>query len=480
MQLYRGLMPLVLLPLLLLSNPAESRKNLVLMISDGFGMTSSTLARTYMQQFADSNWTSVLDSMLKGTVRTHSSSSLVTDSAAGATAFACGKKTYNGGIGVDAGGRPCGTILEAAKQKGYRTGLVTTARITHATPAAFAAHVADRDMEDLIALQLIGRNSSQDAPIVDLMLGGGLCHFLAQESEGSCRGDSADVRGYARSSGFTVVDSPEGFAALERPTLPLMGLFAPSHMAFSLDRNTQEQPSLTDMTKQALALLDTAPSDQGFFLMVEGARIDMAAHDNDPATHVHEIIEYWRAVNVVREYVREHPDTLLVSTSDHETGGLALGIDPDYIWHPSVLRSVHRSADRLCAELRQVDDVEDYISTTVMPLLGIHNATNAEITRIADAVDSGAKPCKRAVGGVVSNRAHIGWSTGGHSGADVGLFAYGNSADLLQPSMDNTQLGHLLAKYLEVDTEDVTKVLGGQSTRQFAFTQRYNHHHDHD
>ncbi|KAJ2486039.1 vacuolar alkaline phosphatase, partial [Coemansia sp. RSA 2320] len=139
------------------------QRNLVFMISDGFGLASESMARAFVQQQSGSfppEWASILDSLLVGTTRTRSSSTLVTDSAAGATAFSCAQKSFNGAIGVSRDRKPCATVLEAAKHSGYLTGLVSTARITHATPAAFAAHVVDRDMEELIAQQVIAYNAS--------------------------------------------------------------------------------------------------------------------------------------------------------------------------------------------------------------------------------------------------------------------------------------------------------------------------------
>ncbi|KAJ1928614.1 vacuolar alkaline phosphatase, partial [Linderina macrospora] len=163
-----------------------ANKNLIMIVSDGFGVASETLARTYVQQIDRKpyEWLSTLDELLVGTSRTKASDSLVTDSAAGATAFSCGKKSYNGAIGVTDDEKPCGTVLEAAKLQGYKTGLVTTSRITHATPASFAAHVVDRDMEGLIAQHEIGDNTLGNK--VDLMFGGGLCFFQPNTTKGSC------------------------------------------------------------------------------------------------------------------------------------------------------------------------------------------------------------------------------------------------------------------------------------------------------
>ncbi|KAJ1735450.1 vacuolar alkaline phosphatase [Coemansia biformis] len=470
----------------------SGKRNVIFMISDGFGQTSETMARTFVRETKalDYGWASVMDSMLKGSVRTAASNTLVTDSAAGATAYSCGLKTYNGAIGVDQDGKPCGTIMEAAKAKGYKTALVTTSRITHATPASFAAHVAHRDMEDLIALQMIGRNLTQRGPVVDLMYGGGLCHFLPDSNENSCRSDNVDLWKMAQDAGFSTIDTRETFNKLvaepARLKTPILGLFADDHMSYEIDRQPLLQPSLTEMTKSALDIIsrqarqaDDAP---GFFIMIEGARIDMAGHDNDPATQIHDVVEYWNAVTAAKEFVARHPDTLLVSTSDHETGGLALGIDGEYLWYPEVLKPVKRSAESLCKELRKADgDVEKQIANTVLPkYLGIANATSEEVAEIAESISKGSTKCKMAIGNVVSRRAHVGWSTGGHTGTDVGLYACGNQAGGLHGNVDNTQLGHFLERYLGVDTRPITEEMKGVDTHQAAFSLQARSYHQHN
>lgn len=150
----------ILVPIILYAvNPRPT--NLIIMISDGCGPASYSFARQMTGTALN------IDQMLVGTVQTSSSDSLITDSAAGATAYSCALRTYNGAIAVDPSGKPCGTWLEAAKAKGMRTGLVATSRITHATPASFSAHVVDRDMEYYIAQQQITVTKP------DLMFGGG-------------------------------------------------------------------------------------------------------------------------------------------------------------------------------------------------------------------------------------------------------------------------------------------------------------------
>ena len=309
----------------------SGKRNLIFMVSDGMGPVSLSLTRSFRQVESGLpiDDVLVLDKHLIGSSRTRSSSSLITDSAAGATAFSCGAKSYNGAISVLPDHSPCGTVLEAAKKAGYMTGLVVTTRITDATPACFAAHVNQRAEEDRIAEQEVG-----DYPlgrVVDLMLGGGRCHFLPNTTEGSCRGDDKDVVKLAKSNGFSYVDDREGFDGLNFGSsvdLPLLGLFARTDIPYEIDRRNQDDiyPSLDEMARTALSALSAATenSDKGFFLMIEGSRIDHAGHGNDPVAQVHEVLAYDKAFASVLDFLdKDKTPGVLVGTSDHETGGLA-------------------------------------------------------------------------------------------------------------------------------------------------------------
>jgi alkaline phosphatase len=311
-------------------NPSGKR-NLIFMVSDGMGPTSLSLTRSFMQYQNGAPWGEqlVLDQHLIGQSRTRSSSSLITDSAAGATAFSCAMKSYNGAISVTPNHEPCGTVLEAAKKAGYMTGLVVTTRITDATPACFAAHVNQRAEEDRIAEQMVG-----DYPlgrVVDLMFGGGRCHFLPNSTDDSCRADSKDIVGLAKKNGFDYISTRKEFNNLKGGgalSLPLLGLFAETDVPYEIDRRNEDDiyPSLHEMAEVALRALSeaTRDSEKGFFLMVEGSRIDHAGHHNDPAAQVHEVLAYDKAFTSVLEFLEnDETEGVLVGTSDHETGGLA-------------------------------------------------------------------------------------------------------------------------------------------------------------
>ncbi|KAJ6439938.1 repressible alkaline phosphatase precursor [Purpureocillium lavendulum] len=468
--------------------PARAAKrNLVFMVSDGMGPASLSLTRSFRQHVdgLPEGDTLVLDKHFWGSSRTRSSNSLVTDSAAGATAFSCGKKSYNGAISVLPDYEPCGSVLEAAKRAGYMTGLVVTTDITDATPACFASHVLLRQMQDDIALQEVGHGLLGRS--VDLMLGGGRCHFLPNSTEGSCRADDVDVVKLAQDKyGWTYTDSREGFNELkggDKADLPLLGLFAPSDIPFELDRQREDDiyPSLSEMAETALRALEraTAGSDKGFFLMIEGSRIDHAGHINDPAAQVREVLEYDKAFKAVLDFIDDtKAETVLVATSDHETGGLASALQepghlPVYNWYPQVLANASASCERLAQKLQDgvskqspplsQPDLKTWInSELVVPGLGISDATDEELTLLAADPDGATN----TFAAIISLRAHIGWSTHGHTAVDVNVYSSGGSgADKIRGNVENTDVGKFLSQYLDVDVDAITKELRDKTVR---------------
>ncbi|KAF4119719.1 alkaline phosphatase [Geosmithia morbida] len=471
--------------------PPTTKRNLVFMVSDGMGPASLSLTRSYRQHVESLpiHDTLTLDRHFWGTSRTRSTSSLVTDSAAGATAFSCARKSYNGAISVTPDREPCGTVLEAAKRAGYVTGLAVTTDVTDATPACFASHVLLRSMEDDIALQEVGEGVL--GRTVDLLVGGGRCHFLPNSTAGSCRADDVDVAALAaRDHGWTYADSRAGFDAFARPDsdvrLPYLGLFAPRDIPFELDRRAMPDvyPSLSEMTAASLRALDraTADSDTGFFLMVEGSRIDHAGHINDPAAQVHEVLEYDAAFRAVLDFIR-HSDTetVLVATSDHETGGLATAIQepghlPVYGWYPEALARASSSCEFLAAKLaRHVasrkEDGEDgqgsstatghlrsWIEKNILrDGLGVDDATDEELQLLVRQADSAVT----VLSAIISLRAHVGWSTHGHTAVDVNIYSSGNvdAVSDIRGNVENTDVGRFLRDYLAVDVEPITKEL---------------------
>jgi alkaline phosphatase len=328
---------------------AQSRpKNVIMYIGDGFGISAKTAARMSMGQGTDGKrFTSdagfhilSLDKLrYNGTLTTHSANSWITDSGPGAAAYACGKdgKLDNESISFNvATGTPVETILEQAKKAGYAVGIVTTTRVTHATPAAFASHIWFRDLEDYIAAQYISSNETQYEDIynassslikpynpardwvlpapkvgveVDVILGGGARHFLPKGYNDTVKAsngipildpsgnviklagkriDSVNLIDMAKSRGYVYVNSRDALLKLDTTlftpgsTKKLIGLFNSSHVNYEQDRqlNADWEPSLFEMTEMAIKVLRAKGGTKGFFLMVEGGRIDHLEHAN--------------------------------------------------------------------------------------------------------------------------------------------------------------------------------------------------------
>ncbi|KAJ3162333.1 hypothetical protein HDU86_004813 [Geranomyces michiganensis] len=404
----------------------RGRPNVILMISDGFGPASETLARNYYQFTHDV---------------------------------------------PNPEQKPCGTVLEAAKEKGYLTGMIVTSRITHATPACFASHADSRALEDDIALHEIGNYTLGRR--VDLMFGGGACYFKPNTDPTSCRSDDINAYALAKELGWHVASSDRTlFDALDPASvsLPLLNLFANDHMSYEIDRDSSVQPSLKEMTIKALDILTLSERDsKGFFLMIEGSRIDMAAHDNDPAAHVREILAYNEAVDAVKDFVDRNPDTVLISVSDHETGGLSVGLQldphsyPDYFWNPEALVKVKRSIEIIAPEITNFTGPPEartaFVKNTVFAdWLAIPDATEAEIKAAAQA----GAPYEEVVavlGLALSRRAGLGWATHGHSAVDVNLYAYGRNAHELRGNHENTDIGQFIVKQMGLALEPVTAQL---------------------
>ncbi|KXX75250.1 Repressible alkaline phosphatase [Madurella mycetomatis] len=459
----------------------NKKRNLIFMVSDGMGPASLSLTRSFRQLTSSlpMSDTLALDRHFWGTSRTRSSNSLVTDSAAGATAFSCGRKSYNGAISMVPGYKPCGTVLEAAKLEGYMTGLVVTTDVTDATPACFAAHVEYRMQMDEIALQEVGEGPL-GRRVVDLIMGGGRCHFLGNGTEGSCRGDEIDVVGLAEEKyGWRYAGDRKGFDELrmgKNVSLPLLGLFAPGDVPFEIDRRNMADvyPSLSEMAETALTALEeaTKESDKGFFLMIEGSRIDHAGHVNDPAAQVREVLEYDKTFKLVLDFLeKSETEGVLVATSDHETGGLATAWQapdelPVYNWYPSVLAKANASAEHLALLLREhifssptesKESLTEWINTElVISRLGINDALEIELNALASNPGAAIAIFSK----MISMRARVGWSTRGHSAVDVNIYSSGGpAADKIRGNVENTDIGVFLSEYLDVDVEGITKEL---------------------
>lgn len=298
----------------LLNSTASVRpvKNVILLIGDGMGVTA--IRATQIATVGPNNKLSMQELPYAGLVTTHSLDSIITDSAASGTSMATGYKTNNGMVSMLPNGTILQTILEYAESQGKSTGLVVTSTITHATPAAFASHVPDRDLENDIALDMLHAGA-------EVLLGGGRLYFLP-EPEGY-RTDGRNLVDEALALNYTYLETREDLLKVQSDKA--LGLFAVSHMS-----RAPREPSLAEMTDKAIDLL--SQDDDGFFLMVEGSQIDWAGHGNNATWLTDEVAEFDKAVEVAIDFAATEPNTLIIVTADHETGGMAIN-DPDqYGW----------------------------------------------------------------------------------------------------------------------------------------------------
>ncbi len=294
------------LPLL----PDNQIRNVILFIGDGMGLGHLTAARINL--LGPDGRFQIEQMPVTGLAATHSADDLITDSAAAGTALSCGIKTTNGSIGVDSSGQSHLTILEAARDAGLSTGLVTTTSLADATPAVFASHVRSRGMKAEIALQMLRAR-------VNVLFGEGE-YFYPKTDARSERKDEVNPLALAKELGYTVIDKKEDLPNAEGNFL--LGLFED----LTTDRMKPEMqapvltPSLAELTDKALALLSC--NEKGFFLMVEDEGVDHGSHVNRPDYFIEHLKNLDDAVKVGIDFALQDGHTLVLVTADHETGGL--------------------------------------------------------------------------------------------------------------------------------------------------------------
>jgi alkaline phosphatase len=279
---------------------ADKPKNIILMIGDGMALTQASADVYYMKQKSCFERFPVV-----GFHKSHSSDDLITDSAAGATAFACGCKTTNGTIGQDSNGVACRTILEKLDAKGWATGMVVTCSATHATPASFIAHREIRAQTEEIAVDFL------KTPL-DCFIGGGEDYF-------NNRYDAVNLEDTLKKNGY-VLRTGTNFNHL-----PLDG--SAPFMVFTAEKEPKSASADRRYLPEAAVLVSdylTKRSKKGFFLMIEGSQIDWALHANDKDWFKDEILDFDKTVQKVLDFAATNGETLVIVTGDHECGGMAM------------------------------------------------------------------------------------------------------------------------------------------------------------
>lgn len=418
---------------------AGQAKNVILLIGDGYGVPEHTLSRLVM---VGADGRLPMDNMdALGLMSTHSANSLVTDSAAAATAMASGRKVNQGAIGVTPDGRKLSTIMSAAMIAGKAGGVVSDTRITHATPAGFYAHVDSRSSEETIAEQLLTARPH-------VALGGGWAPFMPRDT-GGWRRDEKDLLAKARSRGFEVVRSRDELLADDGKTGRLLGVFNRSHLDYVIDRkDCHIQPSLAEMTEVAIKRL--SKNARGFFLVIEAGRIDHALHGTDVVALIHECMAFHDAIEAALNFAADREDTLVIVTADHGTGGMGIS---ELLDIPLILDQKH-SAQTISNAIRDLD--EDSVMPAISDMTGIPEESFGPWSRTILRTYQQRWGAADYIGFARSQIAGLGFfhpafksqqnSTHGHTGHLVPLTASGPGAEAFAGFLDNTELPVIIAE----------------------------------
>ncbi|MCE1245283.1 MAG: alkaline phosphatase [Firmicutes bacterium] len=418
----------------------QAIKNVIVFIGDGMGNQQRRIAGIVQGDGNPANRLSFEKFQAVGLATNQSADALVTDSAASATALSSGYKTNNHMLGVSPDGKKKPTILEACKKQGKSTGLITTVAITHATPAGFGAHEADRKKQLNIAPQYLENN-------IDVLLGGGKGEFTTKEMGGE-REDGKNLIDAYKKAGYTLVENLTQLNEIKNgKSAKILGLFAMGDMDYEIDRNKSEQPSLAEMTETAINTLGKNP--KGFFLMVEAGKVDWACHGNDVAGSVHDTLALDAAVKKALDFQKKHPETLIIVVNDHETGGLAITQQVNIRAIQQLKATTGKMAQMMKKDGSNIDEI-------FKTYAGITDLTTRERTVIADELSGKSKMEDEwgygasIISKVVCKRTGINFATGGHTGTPVVLVAEGPGASIFSGQYDQTDIPKKIAQLLGI------------------------------
>ncbi|MBA6289926.1 alkaline phosphatase [Colwellia sp. MB3u-4] len=432
----------------------SSPKNIIMIIGDGMGPAYTSAYRYFHDDpnTAEIEQT-VFDRHFVGSSSTYpaAESGYITDSAASATALSTGIKSYNGAIGVNVNKQPVETVLEYAKQSGKKTGVVLTLQINHATPAAYLAHNVHRYNYNAIADSYI-----DDGIKADLYFGGGWKYFIREDR---------NIVDEFIESGFHYIDKYSEISTIPA-NKPVLGLFAKTGLPWALDDTNKYRLSM--MTQAATKQLE---NDNGFFMLIEGSRIDYGGHARDIAAAMHEMDDLAKTLEYLETYVKEHPDTLVVITADHSTGGLSIGkktersnanINSKYLWKPEFLRSMTVSPETIAKRfmdkelsLTQLGELLSFkITAADMENLQQAKLADHQIVKQFKLLAADVKKAKRkprpyqsvlnVITKIIDIKTNTGWgsisASGTHTGIDVPVFAFGKGSEMFSGFQDNTDI----------------------------------------
>lgn len=450
-------------------------KNVIVMIPDGCSTELLALGR-----WMNNGLPLALDSHIRGLVRTYCSDSPIGDSAPTGSTYATGHRSQDGFIAtyparsMDSNGtrfntdtawayRPMFTLLEAARLQGKATGMVVTCYFPHATPADFLAHTPKRKQYSRIAKQMVHHPC-------DLLLGGGSYWIDSSLKVGYNAQKELKERAIFYTKSFA-----EAQREAEQGNYRLWGLFAPKEMDYEIDRNPQEQPSLEEMTRVAIEAL--SQQENGFFLMVEGSKIDWGAHNNDLPAALFDFLAFDKAVGAAMDFARQDGQTLLLIMPDHQTGGLSIGnrrLNSGY---------AQKSAEELFAPIRECrssyeksvrslyqeykedlsNNTEDSLTLLQNKIrhalqtdFNINESDSTEIRNLAKNIlqHGNSQKSVRAFSMVTNRHFYMGWNTFGHNGGDVFFASYHPQGKELRGVIDNERIAPYICDHAGLGNPD--------------------------
>lgn len=425
------------------ANERGKAKNVIMLIADGMSTEAITLARhTKGDSLA-------MDEISVGSVITSWANGPITDSAPGGTVYAAGEKTNNKYIGTSVNDTPMASILEGAESVGKATGIVATSEITHATPGDFTAHTNNRKYYNQILQQQINQD-------MEVVLGGGFnkaSGFSSEVSSDEFESYYEEQVNNIKEEGFDFITTKDQLTSYDGDKL--WGSFADADLKYDFDRqsdNDNVQPSLAEMTNKAIEVLNK--DEDGFFLMVEGSKVDWAAHANNTVGIVSDILAFDEAVKAAIEFAKTDGNTVVVVTTDHGNSGITIGSS----YYNENIESYDKATYENTTDLLKNATITEERFNEIAS-----GKSNDEIKAIAKkyygidlndeelAIVKGEQGEGRQVGirEVIARRVGIGYTTGGHTGEQIYLGVYAPSdVELLEGVVDNTEVNKYMQRVL--------------------------------
>ncbi len=454
---------------------AQGKKNVIFLIADGTGPTNMALLMQYARYAPNgpykgslSNLETVLNDGSFGIVFNTPVDTLATDSAAAGTQLATGVTTTPGAVGVGPDGTPAETLLEKAQKLGMSTGLITDVFVIDATPVVFAAHQKSRRSYDELAKEFVTTRP-------DVVLGGGLDYFISDTfvkdpkyakfvkqisyaSGLSPKLANNEVFDKILESGYTVALNKKDMLAAKGDRL--FGLFAPVYLPFNIDADGSE-PTLKEMTQKGLEIL--SKNEKGFFLMVEAGAADWVAHNNDQAGVLKELLEMDETLGLIKDFIAKNPDTLLIVTADHDTGGFNFNyrkpkgqeysdkVAAGYPIYDKVDYSAKTNLDIIAAQKKSTDKIKEEYAALAKKGITPKEAQEFIKENMAYTLPVEYFEKETDIEKIikeVNTRLGVVWGTGSHTASPVLVTFYGANKGIKGGVMHSTEVNKKIADFL--------------------------------